>query len=826
MAPQLEVLQEAFDNNRLRLQQAAPLENPEMVLVLDVAGSVADLARAVEIVPGLEWLVDLVQDQIPPDDDFYFAKEGDRDKPIGRQIYLLGTNQQALNQLLALWQRYQQAPHEPFARGLAPLKHVFEQLREIRPWDHRDRVGPDILQEWQWLIESDQQSHRFEVEAWHSTSAAWNQAASREINRLVAAEGGRILASTLLSQIAYHGFLVELPVESIDKVLRGELTDLVLSDRIMFFRPRAQTISDAQVEEGATPIPPAQAAPRRPPVVALLDGLPLANHTLLAGHLQIDDPDNWEQNYEAKDRLHGTAMSSLLLYGEGDAAAPMPDRQLYVRPIMRPDPADFSDRRTEHTPDDVLLIDLIHRAVRRICVGEADQGPVAPTIKIINLSMGDPKRIFAREMSPWARLLDWLAFQHSLLFIVSAGNCKDELTLATPRDSLGGMSVEDRQQLATAALLQDETSRRLMSPGESINALTVGALHMDASVPARMPANRYDLFTSGGLSPYTRIGHGYRRSIKPDLLAPGGRMLHLEGYAGALDKTTVQGLSITTAPGHKVAVPPMPGGSLDQTTYSRGTSNAAALTSRVAAQAHEVLEQLRQGNQAMFGPEYDAVMIKAMLVHGTSWGTLSDSLIALKPELSHIRDANAKRVAEKDYLQRWLGYGALNEDRTLSCIDERATLLGVGQLAEDSAVLFSAALPPSLGGRREWRRLTVTLAWLSPTNSKNQRYRRAKLWLSQMDKELDVKRVNSVHHDAAQRGTVQHEVLEGERALAFLDGDVFTCKVNCAADAGGFEGEIRFALCVSLEVAIGSPVRVYEEIRQRVTPLVDIRPGG
>src|SRR5574340_48882 len=59
IAPQLAVLQQALEAGRIRLQQTAPLENPELVLVLEVVGSVDTFARAVARVPGLEWLAEL-----------------------------------------------------------------------------------------------------------------------------------------------------------------------------------------------------------------------------------------------------------------------------------------------------------------------------------------------------------------------------------------------------------------------------------------------------------------------------------------------------------------------------------------------------------------------------------------------------------------------------------------------------------------------------------------------------------------------------------------------------------------------------------------------
>ena len=45
--------------------------------------------------------------------------------------------------------RHQADPAASFARGLAPFRHVFAQLRDIRPWNVADRIGNDIRQYWQ-----------------------------------------------------------------------------------------------------------------------------------------------------------------------------------------------------------------------------------------------------------------------------------------------------------------------------------------------------------------------------------------------------------------------------------------------------------------------------------------------------------------------------------------------------------------------------------------------------------------------------------------------------------------------------------------------------
>jgi hypothetical protein len=825
IAPQLIVLQQAFEAKRIQLQQTAPLENPELVLVLEVVGSVTDFSKALRLVPGLEWLLELAEDQIEPDEDFHEEAESKRDKALSGRLYLLGTNEEALTQLLALWNRHQQDPSAKFDLGLAPFKHVFDQLLTIRTWDATDRVDADMRAFWQEQAAYGNEVMRFEIEAWHFNSEAKNTAAQMEIDSLVRQLGGRILSRALIADIAYHGILVELPTQAIETILAGETPELLLSDRIMFFRPKAQSMTDVATELETIATRNPHELTELPPVVALLDGLPLGNHPLLAGRLIIDDPDGWEASYEAKDRVHGTAMASLILHGELDSAAAPLTRKLYVRPIMRPDLKDtFHQRRKEQTPDDVLLIDLIHRAVKRICEGEAGQQPAAPTVRIINLSMGDSHRIFVREMSPWARLLDWLAHRYAVLFIVSAGNDPSPLELGTGRNTLTDMAPLDREALAFTALIQASTERRLMAPAESINALTIGALHSDKAPVIELP-NRFDLFAQHGLSPLSRVGHGYRRGIKPDVLMPGGRVLHMEQLGGGARAAVVEVAALGSRPGHRTAVPPLVGGELDATGYCRGTSNAAALTSRAAAQAYEALQALREQAHNAPGPEYDAVVLKALLVHGAYWGDLSTRLIDNRPDLQAIPNGNSRRIAQKDFVTRWLGYGPLNVERAITCTEQLATLLGTGELAAEEAFVFSAPLPPSLASTRAWRRVTITLAWLSPIHPTNQAYRRAKLWISNPGAELRVKRTNSVDDKAAKRGTVQHEILEGEDAVAFVDGDQFVCKVNCAADAGALDGNVRFALCVSLEVAIDSGISVYQEIRERISLPVAIRPG-
>jgi hypothetical protein len=77
-----------------------------------------------------------------------------------------------------------------------------------------------------------------------------------------------------------------------------------------------------------------------------------------------------------------------------------------------------------------------------------------------------------------------------------------------------------------------------------------------------------------------------------------------------------------------------------------------------------------------------------------------------------------------------------------------------------------------------------------------------------------------------QRGTLQHEIFEGTKAAAFVDGDSVLVKVNCRADAGSLDEGVPYALVTTLEVAPEVGVAIYDEIRTRVLAAVRVEPRG
>jgi hypothetical protein len=457
--------------------------------------------------------------------------------------------------------------------------------------------------------------------------------------------------------------------------------------------------------------------------------------------------------------------------------------------------------------------------VRRIVQGDGGQPPVAPNVRVINLSVGDPTQSFDRTVSPWARLLDWLSWKYNVLFIVSAGNHAGDIVLEVPRREFSALSPVQLQQETLSAIAREIRHRRLLSPAEAVNALTVGAQHSDHST-ATNPPHRLDLLLHPTLpSPISALGGGFRGAVKPEILLSGGRQLYSEKPGTAHPKATLQIAVHAAGPGHRVASPSVQAGETSDVRYVCGTSNAAGLATHNAAKLHEMIEQLRsQPNGDSLGEEYVPVILKALMVHGARWG---EPRRVLEPILRNGADLGRF----KKHLARFLGYGTPNVGRVTVCTEGRATMLGCGMIQADDAHQFLIPLPPSLNGQRLFRRLTVTLAWLSPINPRHRNYRSAALSLQPPREELRLHR-QDCDHRAVQRGTLQHEVLEGEDALAFADGDNLRFSINCRADAGDLAEVVRYGIAVSLEVGEGVPLQIYDEIRTRLLTPVPILPGS
>jgi Subtilase family len=823
--PMFATLQGVLDGHRARLTESPIGAEAETILVLETIGRVDEFQKAVKYIPGLEWLGDQDEDNIIPDDDFY--EESDKDRVLDGRLYLMIANLQALEQLISLWNEWSTQPNDfRFPRGLAKLRDAFEKLSRIRKWGPEDRLfETGLREEWEARQAEGKETLLVEIELVCRDNPGKRAQAVAEIKTLVEEVGGTVLnEEAFFPQISYHAILAELPIRYVGTLFTND-TQLVRSESIMFLRPTSQM---AVVSPEPDLIPSGDVSRPQPnllerPVAALLDGLPQENHRLLADRLIVDTEGDWAEAHPALERVHGTAMASLILHGELDEDERPLNHLLYIRPILQPDPSDFVNKpRWEKMPERKLPVSVIYDAVRRMFEGISPSvGPAAPNVHFINLSVGDLSRPFGHFPSPLARLLDWLSWHYNVLFIISAGNHSGTILFDVAQEDFDTL-LATPSELSRSALryINDDTrNRRLLSPAESINGVTVGALHHDASENA-LPGILFDPLNNPFEpdtvpSPVSAHGPGFNQAIKPEVLTDGGRLPYMKGMLAP----AIVPSPTTSATGQRVAAPAPLGSTLMDTCYRSGTSNATALTTRYAVQLYDVLRSLRQDSTGdSLPPDYLPVLVKALLAHSASWEGRQGRL---DRELGGIK---------KPGLQRLLGYGGLRIERVMSCLDQRATLLGWGQLRHEEGHVYSLPIPDCLNAIPEQRTLTITLAWFSPINSKHQSYRQAELWFEPNDEAnvdpaiMRVLRVDRKEADghAVRRGTLQHEILGGDKIPAFSEGDELKIQVNCRLVAGGNLEYVRYGLAVTLETKNILPI--YEEIQTRLHVRIPVFP--
>jgi hypothetical protein len=815
LSPQFKELADAFNAERARLETDTPDEvDPALVIVFDLAGSVKDFRNAINRIDGLEFLSELLGEQSDPDEDFHMVQraKGALDKRVSHSLYLVMSNAKACDELVKLFAAWQNEPSASFARGFGKFKAAFEQLTAIRRWGPEDRIRETGLRE-QWeetlaVVGQSVSTVKVEVELWHRRDPAQRSAAEAHVEQIVTSSGGRVLDRARIGEIGYHALLAELPIQQVQSLLTNGAgaIRLLATDEVMFVSPFVpMSVTPETTESIAETRVAAFDRIEGKPRVALLDGLPFANHDMLRGRLLIDDPDGLGDNYPVAARHHGTAMASLIVHGDLSADGRPLDRPLYVRPILQPH--EFRPDSEQVVPDR-LLTDLLHRAIRRIVVGEGGSEAVAPSVRIVNLSIGVPSRALTSRMSPVGRLLDWLAVSYNLLFVVSAGNHTDDFTI--PADA--ACNAETARSAATQLSFQTSLLRGILPPGDALNALTVGATHADNFGTVEAPDTVWDITYPDAPAHYGAVGPGVDRSVKPDLHHMGGRALYMRPVVVPGQTEVPLRLANTALPGPGLQVAaPDSSGATNRVVFTSGTSNATALVTREASRLFDILEAgtLDQDDTPLPDAQYHPLLVRALLAHASSWGSWEKQMRD---------DLNLSGQDARRQLTALLGYGRLDTTQLGMAATNRAVLVAGGDIGLNKRHTYELPLPPSLRSKADWHRFTVTLAFAAPTVGQLTRYRSAKVYFHTPDMSLAGGNRIDAEHRAVRRGSLQHEIIEGCRAMTFADGDAFQVHVECMDDAQHLRAgnTIRYALVVSVETAERTSNTIHEEVSDRL----------
>ncbi|WP_231729103.1 MULTISPECIES: S8 family peptidase [unclassified Sphingopyxis] len=776
----------ARGGSALELRADATALAPERLLVFEVRGAIGPFANAVRSIAGLE-LID--EEEMQGDDD---------DKaPVA---YLMVPDLAALRNIESLWRRWQAGRLE---RGETPWANVFERLRDLRPWGPADRVNDHEAGVLALEVEGrpDNDPVRLEIElVFRSNQPAADENAANVI-AAIAARGGKLISSARIPDIAYHSLLADLPVWAVQQIIQRAEEGIAGLESVMYIRPQAVATSLDVDDPQDGDAPEAAPALLGAPILALFDGVPVANHRLLANHIRIDDPFDLVPGALVANRTHGTAMASLIVHGDRNRhEMPLP-RQIHVLPVMG---------NCDAFPDDRLVIDLIYLAVLRL-------RETMPDVLIVNLSLGNAHRPFHGQLSAWARLIDRLSHRFGLLFIVSAGNQTAPFGVSAFPTSIAfeGANALERAAATKVAINNIAGNRRLLSPAETLNGVTVGACNEDAVTAeerglARMLIDPYPEYRTS--NPSSALGPGFANAVKPDILMPGARE-HLQ-VVRTHDHIDVRPNRPTRHAGLRVAAPPANGReNIDG--YTSGTSAAAALASRTCHRIHDALEAEYGDEFLGLPPISRAVILKALLVHPAEWPVDIASLI--KQTIGPAGQGQASR--QKDSIRRFLGFGYVEADDAVACAADRATFFATGQLLRDRTVTVEVPVPLAMGGRARPHSLSATLAWFSPVSPGRKSYRSCRLKILEPEAQGFAIRAHASQPDGNQtnRGTIFTRSWSGDRAPAVTPQMTIPLHVQRDPDqAAVIDEPVVFGLAVTMTMP--GVVEIYDQVRAIVRP--------
>lgn len=767
--------------------------------MFEVRGSIQPFINAIRHVPGLLELID--EEEL----------EGDEQDPKPT-IYLLVPDARALSNIASLWHRWTQ--REPLGTGFAPWRDVFATLRNIRPWGPKDRLQDEernIIAE-EIAHKADAEKVRLEIELVFRASEVHAANTEEDLNNAIVAAGGRIINRCRIADIGYHAILAELTVVAVRGIISMTPASIAGFDPVMHIRPQSMATT-IEVGEAEITVQYEPLVIDRPPILALLDGVPVAQHPLLAGALVVEDQFGLEPFALVADRHHGTAMASLIMYGDRNKVEHRLGRLIHLVPVLG---------ANDKFPDDRLIIDMIYQAV--LAMREGDE-PSAPDILIVNLSLGNTRKPFHGQMSVWARLIDRLSYRFGILFVISAGNhpARFDVPGFANFSQFEGSTEAQRAHGAMSALGQLVTERRLLSPSESVNGVTVGGANLDAvSQTDRRPAyGNIDPFPNLTTSnPSSALGPGFANSVKPDILMPGAKE-HIR-FVTSGTTLSVKPSGPARAHGLKVAAPPRNGvESVEH--FTDGTSAAAALASRTCHQIHDALETAYGDAFMTLTHAQRATLLKALLVHTASWPQAASELIkqVLGPA------DNRQHVRQRDNIRRFLGYGLADPDAAVACTEDRATFWTSGTLQREQEVTIQIPIPICINGQAKLHALYATLAWFTPVLPGRQSYRAVRLTLTDSD-EMSSLRVEAAKaqpdQNQGRRGTVFSRRWEGTQAPVVDANQVVTLTVQRQPDQGSpIDETIPFAVAITLTMP--GIMQIYDEVRARlaIVPRVGVR---
>ena len=785
---------------------------PERCLVFELLGDVPAFNLAAQAL-GLEWLA--TETMTDDAEEAEVEDVADLTAPENQQpqrLYLTMPTEKALKRLLKQWAQY--ARGDAYSdEGQRELWKLFGYLHDMRVWSVEDRLDPTLSSYVTNILADDPDEHvTVDLDLWYRNDEERRDKSLETLNEMLEEVGGELLDQVDIPEIRYQGARIRVPGVVAQELVSGH-GRIAESKDVMTIRP--QSAFESQIEGDTAPTVTSLDEPDLTGdcIAALLDGYPVDQHRLLANRLHIVEVDVRGARAPAQTREHGTAMASLIIHGDLNAPDTKPlNRPLAVVPVLV---APTVDER-ETIPRGKMPIGVIYRALKTITSANRQVNPELRSVMVINHSICDIYAPFVRRASPWSALLDHFSHANNLLFVVSAGNIFSKFPVVEFRNIAEYEAADEirREAAVLASIEVAKATRTILSPAESVNALTIGAVHADHAQPdPTAPHDPYPTFAMTNLA--SAIGLGVNRSVKPDLLESGGR------FAAGMSNVRGRSLEVHARPsthyGQQVAAPSITG-QLTRRRLTSGTSNAAALTTRAAHFIADALDDLYANDEKPWHElKTRAVMLKTLLAHGTSWGDIGNKLDKAYPP----RDPK-KWSPRRNVITQFLGYGQLDITRVVSGADNRITLLAEDHIRAGNRHEYIVPVPASMLNNREVRNVTITLSWSCPMTNTSADRRAVVLQLTGALNNTSsfwdgIGRSGKAQPNAstANRGTLIHMVLEGKKLMTDETGRL-VIGVQANSKVGFEKHDVPYAVAITLELGQQTRSQLYTEVEQRV----------
>jgi hypothetical protein len=258
--------------------------------------------------------------------------------------------------------------------------------------------------------------------------------------------------------------------------------------------------------------------PSNATAIAILDSGILSNHPLLERAVgdEIAVPmlsNNGIMDDKPYDDVgHGTKVAGIALYGDIKRCIEekrfTPEIWILSAKVLYKEESPITGEIHATYKEEELLEHQLSEAIRYFFKNYSN-------CKVINISFGDKyKKMFRdKRQFPLATLIDELAKELDIIFVIAAGNLNPEEN-GYP-DKYPNYQIEENPKV------------KIIDPASSAYAITVGAVSQDFGPSDRMPQ---DILISPAKkdypSPFTCVGPGYKGMIKPEVVEEGGNIIN------------------------------------------------------------------------------------------------------------------------------------------------------------------------------------------------------------------------------------------------------------------------------------------------------------